>query len=133
MRPLASALLALLLVAAPIARAEDGAPSVLREGEITVQPPKPAEPATDPAEDPELSQLRDDVDILCGGANARVQMNDSGASLPSYPCAVARTDLALYRLRAKDDFTATTNRAFLRSSIFMRGIGATMLGWLGFS
>lgn len=115
-----------------------GAQIALSDTVLTDQPqlvvksaPAPKEDAAD--QDAELRELRDDVQILCGGSNARVQMDGTGASLPSYPCSVAQTNMALYRLQNKEGFVPGAQRFYLRASSFTRGIGATILGWVGLS
>lgn len=123
---------ALTVCFAPHARSDDSRPSVLTDQpKVVIQSPAPKVDAA--ALDPELGALRDDVQILCGGSNARVQMDGTGASLPAYPCAVAQTNLALYRLQDKEGFVPSVQRSFLKAASFTRGIGATILGVLGLS
>ena len=77
------------------------------------------------------TEAQSELDALCGGPNARVQYNGTGASFPSLPCETVRTDIALERLDARPGFMATSTRMFLRARLFMHGMGSVIFGFVG--
>ena len=72
-----------------------------------------------------------ELDALCGGANAKVDAGGFGAAFPSYPCETVRTDLALERIEGRKGFRASSTRAFLNARLFMRGISSVIFGLFG--
>jgi len=72
-----------------------------------------------------------ELDALCGGSNAKVDVGSVGAAFPSLPCESVRTDLALERLEGRGGFMAGSTRFFLNARLFMRGVGSTLFGVFG--
>ena len=81
--------------------------------------------------DDEVIQNGGELEALCGGPNAKIQIGDGGAAFPSFPCETVRTDVALARIQDRTGFMATSTRFFLRSRLFMRGLGSVVFGFFG--
>ena len=81
--------------------------------------------------DDEVIQNGGELEALCGGPNAKIQIGDGGAAFPSFPCETVRTDVALARIQDRTGFMATSTRLFLRSRLFMRGLGSVVFGFFG--
>jgi hypothetical protein len=110
-------LLGFAVLAAQVARA--GSPSVMNDNSD--------QPTTVVIQ----HEPRSDVDALCGGPNAKVQIDGTGASFPSLPCETVRTDIAIQRLEGRDGWLDNSTRVFLKARLFMHGLGSLFLGLVG--